>query len=375
MRVWEGVEKGEKLRSRGAEDVLWWGVDIEDLSEQPPADMDPITSILLFLVAAIVVFAVLGLRIVRHSETMVIERLGRYHRTLNSGVNVIWPIVDRPRAINWRYTENGQQGKVLYINRTLNRIDLRETVYDFPRQSVITRDNVSILINALVYFQITDAMKSVYEINNLPDAIEKLTQTTLRNIIGELDLDECLVSRDTVNKRLGAILDDATNKWGVKVNRVELQDITPPLDVQQAMEKQMRAERDRRAQILAAEGSKGAAVLEAEGIREAAVNTAEGERQAAILRADGEAKAMERMAQAQAQAIREVTEALTGSRTDPAAYLIARQYVETLRDITSGKDNKVVYLPYEATGVLGALGGIKGIFSEGNGGSAGTGGK
>lgn len=351
------------------------GVGIEDLSEQPPADMDPITSILLFLVAAIVVFAVLGLRIVRHSETMVIERLGRYHRTLNSGVNVIWPIVDRPRAINWRYTENGQQGKVLYINRTLNRIDLRETVYDFPRQSVITRDNVSILINALVYFQITDAMKSVYEINNLPDAIEKLTQTTLRNIIGELDLDECLVSRDTVNKRLGAILDDATNKWGVKVNRVELQDITPPLDVQQAMEKQMRAERDRRAQILAAEGSKGAAVLEAEGIREAAVNTAEGERQAAILRADGEAKAMERMAQAQAQAIREVTEALTGSRTDPAAYLIARQYVETLRDITSGKDNKVVYLPYEATGVLGALGGIKGIFSEGNGGSGGTGGK
>ena len=336
--------------------------------------MDPITSILVFLAAAIVVFAVLGLRIVRHSETMVIERLGRYHRTLNSGVNVIWPIVDRPRAINWRYTENGQQGKVLYINRTLSRIDLREAVYDFPRQSVITRDNVSILINALVYFQITDAMRSVYEINNLPDAIEKLTQTTLRNIIGELDLDECLVSRDTVNKRLGAILDEATNKWGVKVNRVELQDITPPLDVQQAMEKQMRAERDRRAQILSAEGSKGAAVLEAEGIREAAVNTAEGERQAAILRADGEAKAMERMAQAQAQAIREVTAALAGSRTDPAAYLIARQYVETLRDITSGKDNKVVYLPYEATGVLGALGGIKGIFSEGNGGTGGTGG-
>ena len=229
---------------------------------------------------------------------MVIERLGRYHRTLNSGVNVIWPIVDRPRAITWRYTENAQKGGIQYINRTLSRIDLREAVYDFPRQSVITRDNVSILINALVYFQITDAMRSVYEINNLPDAIEKLTQTTLRNIIGELDLDECLVSRDTVNKRLGAILDDATNKWGVKVNRVELQDITPPLDVQQAMEKQMRAERDRRAQILSAEGSKGAAVLEAEGIREAAVNTAEGERQAAILRADGEAKAMERMQRA-----------------------------------------------------------------------------
>ena len=247
--------------------------------------MDPVSFILLFLIVAVVVFAALGLRIVRHSETMVIERLGRYHRTLSSGLNIIWPFIDRPRAIHWRYTEAGPQGRTLYLNRSTNRIDLREAVYDFPRQNVITRDNVSILINALVYFQITDAMKSVYEINNLPDAIEKLTQTTLRNIIGELDLDQCLVSRDTINKKLGVILDDATNKWGVKVNRVELQDITPPADVQQAMEKQMRAERDRRAQILAAEGSKGAAVLEAEGIREAAVNKAEGDRQASILRA------------------------------------------------------------------------------------------
>ena len=327
--------------------------------------MDPLSFILLFLIVAVVVFAALGLRIVRHSETMVIERLGRYHRTLSSGLNVIWPFIDRPRAIHGRHTEAGPQGRMLYLNRSTNRIDLREAVYDFPRQNVITRDNVSILINALVYFQITDAMKSVYEINNLPDAIEKLTQTTLRNIIGELDLDQCLVSRDTINKKLGIILDDATNKWGVKVNRVELQDITPPADVQQAMEKQMRAERDRRAQILAAEGAKGAAVLEAEGIREAAVNKAEGDRQASILRAEGEAQAMERMALAQAQAIRELTNALSGSSsTDPAAYLIARQYVDTLRDITSGKDNKVVYLPYEATGILGALGGIRGIFNQ-----------
>jgi len=327
--------------------------------------MDPVSFILLFLIVAVVVFAALGLRIVRHSATMVIERLGRSPRTLSSGLNIIWPFIDRPRAIHWRYTEAGPQGRTLYLNRSTNRIDLREAVYDFPRQNVITRDNVSILINALVYFQITDAMKSVYEINNLPDAIEKLTQTTLRNIIGELDLDQCLVSRDTINKKLGVILDDATNKWGVKVNRVELQDITPPADVQQAMEKQMRAERDRRAQILAAEGSKGAAVLEAEGIREAAVNKAEGDRQASILRAEGEAQAMERMALAQAKAIREITHALAGSSsTDPAAYLIARQYVDTLRDITSGKDNKVVYLPYDATGVVGALGGIRGIFNQ-----------
>ncbi len=323
-------------------------------------------SVLGVLICTIVVFVLLGFKVIRHSETMVVERLGRYHRTLESGINIIWPIVDRPRAMNWRYTENGPNGRPVHINRSTARIDLREAVYDFPRQNVITRDNVSILINALVYFQITDATKSVYEINNLPDAIEKLTQTTLRNIIGEMDLDQCLVSRDNINKKLGLILDDATDKWGVKVNRVELQDITPPADVQQAMEKQMRAERDRRAQILMAEGSKGAAVLEAEGIREAQINTADGDRQASILRAEGEAQALERLAIAQATALTKVAEAL-GGRSDPAAFLIAQRYIETLKEITSGKNNKVIYLPYEATGLLGALGGIKELFSAANG--------
>ncbi len=324
----------------------------------------PVIFILITLLIAILVFAVLGLKIVRHSETIVIERLGRYHRTLNSGINIIWPVIDRPRSIHWRYTESGPNGRVIFITRNSNRIDLRETVYDFPRQNVITRDNVQILINALVYFQITDPMKSVYEISNLPDAIEKLTQTTLRNVIGELDFDQCLVSRDTVNKKLGLILDDATHKWGVKVNRVELQDITPPADVQQAMEKQMRAERDRRAQILAAEGSKGAAVLEAEGIRQAAITTAEGAKQSAILRAEGDAQAMERIAESQAQALRYIREGLSGTDTDAAAYLIAARYLETLKEMTSGKDNKVVYIPYEASAVLGALGGMKNLFDK-----------
>jgi regulator of protease activity HflC (stomatin/prohibitin superfamily) len=204
--------------------------------------MDAIIYTLIALIIAILIFAILGIKVIRHSETMIIERLGRYHRTLQSGLNIIWPIIDRPRIMLWRYVENGPNGKVYQINRTTTRIDLREAVYDFPRQNVITKDNVGLEINALVYFQINDAMKSVYEINNLPDAIEKLTQTTLRNIIGELDFDECLVSRDIINKKLGVILDDATNKWGVKVNRVEIQDITPPADIQAAMEKQMRAE-------------------------------------------------------------------------------------------------------------------------------------
>ena len=325
---------------------------------------EPVRVILVLLIVTLVVFALLGLKIVRHSETIVIERLGRYHRTLASGINIIWPIIDRARAIHWRYTENGPNGRVVFITRSSNRIDLRETVYDFPRQNVITKDNVQILINALVYFQITDPMKSVYEISNLPDAIEKLTQTTMRNVIGEMDFDSCLVSRDTVNKKLGLILDDATHKWGVKVNRVEIQDITPPADVQQAMEKQMRAERDRRAQILMAEGSKGAAVLESEGIRQAEIMKAEGAKLSAILRAEGDAQAMERMALAQAQAIRSVRDGLAGTETDAAAWLIAAKYLETLKEMTSGKDNKVVYVPFEATGVLGALGSMKNLFDS-----------
>lgn len=320
-------------------------------------------AVLVILIIAIVVFAFLGFKIVRHSETMVIERLGRYDRILKSGINIIWPIVDRPRTVHWRYTETGPDGRLFHVMKSTPRIDLRETVYDFPRQNVITKDNVAILINALVYFQINDPMKAVYEIANLPDAIEKLTQTTLRNIIGELDLDDSLVSRDTVNKKLGIILDEATHKWGVKVNRVELQDITPPADVQHAMEKQMRAERERRAQILTAEGMKRAAILESEGVREAQIQQAEGEKQGNILRAEGEAQAIERLATAQSEALKRVAGSLLGT-TDPASFLIAMKYVDTLKDISSGgPQSKLVFLPYEATGVLGALGGIRELFN------------
>ncbi len=245
------------------------------------------------------------------------------------------------------------------------RIDLRETVYDFPKQNVITRDNVGTEINALLYYQVMDPIKAVYEIENLPLAIEKLTQTTLRNVIGELDLDECLTSRDTINAKLRQILDEASNKWGVKVNRVELQDINPPRDIREAMEKQMRAERDRRAQIIDAEGGKRAMILQAEGIQQKQINEAEGQKQAQILEAEGDAQARIRRAQGEAEAIRMVTEAIQGTKADPANYLIAMKYLETLETMTSGQDNKVIYMPYEATGVLSSVGGIKDMLDAG----------
>jgi regulator of protease activity HflC (stomatin/prohibitin superfamily) len=320
--------------------------------------MTPSIIILIALAIFVLIFIMSGLKIVQQSETMIVERLGRYNRTLKSGINIIWPIIDKPRDITWRYVIDTMDGRKYVKFRTKSRIDLRETVYDFPKQNVITKDNVGVEINALLYFQIMDPVKAIYEIENLPDAIEKLTQTTLRNIIGELELDETLTSRDTINNKLRIILDEASNKWGVKVNRVELQDINPPDDIRQAMEKQMRAERDRRANILEAEGLKKAQILQAEGFKEAEINKAEGDKRAAILKAEGFAEATIKKANAEAEAIRKVTEAVT-TKGDPVNYLIAVRYVDTLKEMVSGKDNKVIYLPYEATGILSSIGGIK----------------
>lgn len=240
------------------------------------------------LILALALFVVFkGVLIVKQAEVIVIERLGRYSKTLGSGLNVIIPFLDSPRDIQWRHLveDPSQGGRTISMPTRTSRLDLRETVMDFPRQSVITRDNVTVEINALLYFQITDPFKAVYQISNLPDAIEKLTQTTLRNVVGELDLDQTLTSRDTINDKLRGILDSATDKWGVKVNRVELQDISPPPQIREDMEKQMRAERERRALVLSAEGEKRAAILTAEGERESAIATAEGERQSQILTA------------------------------------------------------------------------------------------
>lgn len=309
----------------------------------------------------VIVLIAKGLRIIKQSEAMVVERLGKYHATLTAGINIIIPFIDQPRKSTWRYLRETGDGRRFAKMEMKDRIDLRETVFDFPKQNVITRDNVVTEINALIYFQIVDPIKSVYEINNLPNAIEKLTQTTLRNVIGEMDLDDCLSSRDTINMKLRAILDEATNKWGVKVNRVELQDINPPRDIKEAMEKQMRAERNRRAQIIDAEGTKRAAILEAEGNRDADINEAEGIKQSQILKAEGEAKARVAVAEAEAEAIRRIAEAVAQTKADPTQYLIAMKYIETLEKMMDGQhgQNKIVFMPYEASSLIGSVGGIK----------------
>ena len=312
------------------------------------------TYVLIVIVVCILLFAKMALVIIPQSETRIIERLGRYHATLKPGVNIIIPFVDRAKDIVAMV-----RGRYVYTNN----IDLREQVYDFPKQNVITKDNVQTEINALLYFQIVDPFKAVYEINNLPNAIEKLTQTTLRNIIGELELDETLTSRDTINTKLRVVLDDATNKWGIKVNRVELQDITPPESVLTAMEKQMQAERNKRATILTSEGKKASDILQSEGEKMATINRAEAEKQQAILKAEGEAQARIRKAEAEAIAIQKITEAV-GQSTNPANYLLAQKYIMTLQQVAEGDKTKTVYLPYEATNLMGSIGGIKDLFKE-----------
>ncbi len=324
---------------------------------------------LTYILAAIIVLLAIaiisaGVKVVPQSETRVIERLGRFYSVLNPGLNFIIPFIDKPKTIYTRRVENGLNGRHVVRTTATTVIDLREQVYDFPSQQVITRDNVTTEINALLYFQITDPKKAVYEIDNLPNAIEKLTQTSLRNVIGELELDETLTSRDTINSRLQNILDDATNKWGVKVNRVELQDITPPQSVRVAMEKQMQAERNRRAEILNAEGEKQSLILRSEGEKASKINQAEARKQSEILRAEGEAKAIILNAQAEADAILRVAEAVRSGNTDPATYMLAMKYIEALREMTSGKDNKTVFMPYEASSVLSSIGSIKNLFDK-----------
>ncbi len=314
------------------------------------------------LVVLAIVLIMAGVKVVPQSETRVIERLGRFHSVLPPGLNIIWPFIDRPKLIYTR-KEGGFGGHTTIRLVSTPVIDLREQVYDFPSQQVITKDNVTTEINALLYFQIVDPKKAVYEIDNLPNAIEKLTQTSLRNVIGELELDETLTSRDTINSRLQNILDDATNKWGVKVNRVELQDITPPESVRVAMEKQMQAERNRRAEILNAEGEKQSQILRSEGEKQSQINRAEAVKEAEILRAEGESRAKVLQAQGEALAIERVAQAIKSTQTDPATYMLALKYIETLQQMTSGKDNKTVYIPYEASGVLSSLGSIKDLFS------------
>ena len=321
-----------------------------------------IVGIIAFIV---LVFVIKGIRIVPQSETQIIERLGKYHRTLPSGINIIWPILDKARGMYFRYALKDYNGNPIVRTRITDKIDLREQLIDFPPQSVITKDNVMTQINAILYYQIMDPVKAVYEIANLPDAIEKLTQTTLRNVIGELEFDETLTSRDTINSKLRDVLDEATNKWGVKVNRVEVQDITPPTSVKEAMEQQMQAEREKRAKVLRAQGEKEAAILQSEGDKAARINQADADKQTNILRAEGEAAAKVAVAKAEAEAIARVAEAIGKTDITPANYMIAQKYIEALKEmVTEGNDTKTVYMPYDASSVLSSIGSIKDLFNK-----------
>jgi regulator of protease activity HflC (stomatin/prohibitin superfamily) len=301
------------------------------------------------IIAGVIAFAVLvvvlkSVRIIGQAETAIVERLGRYSRTLAPGLSILMPFVDRVRQ----------------------KVDMREQVVSFPPQPVITEDNLVVSIDSVIYYQVTDPKSATYEIANYLLGIEQLTVTTLRNVIGAMDLEETLTSRDSINSQLRAVLDEATGKWGIRVNRVELKAIDPPASVQESMEKQMRAERDRRAAILQAEGEKQAAILNAEGSQRAAILTAEGEKQAAILSAQGEREASILRAQGEAGALAEVAQAVHAQ--DVNELVLAYEYLQALPVIANGSANKVWVVPAEMSKAIETLG--RGFTGKSDGGVA-----
>ncbi len=299
-------------------------------------EINPLTVVLLVFAAAVAIFFVKGLVIVQQSEAMVIERLGQYSRTLSQGLHLLIPFVDQPRAIKMRRYQT-IDGIQLPVTIESARIDRREIVADFPKIPVITKDNVTVLVDAALYFQIITPRDAVLAVENLVQAIETLTQTSLRSKVGEMELDKLLESRAEINGSLTVTLDEAGNKWGTKINRVEVQNIIVPEEVEQAMRKQMTAERERRATVTTAQGHK-----------EAAINVAEGEKQAAILRAEGQRKAIQTILEATGTSVKE---------EQILSYLIALEYMKTLPDIA--KQGERVFVPYEASALLGSIGSIK----------------
>ncbi len=309
---------------------------------------------LFFIILGIVLLTIAAktIKIVPQATVMLIERLGRFNRVADSGLNVIMPFLDRPRSIYWSNMRGG-----------MTSIDLREQYIDLPPQPVITRDNVTIHVDSVVYWQITDPIKAVYEVADLVGAIVQLTITGMRAVIGEMDLDHTLSSRDQINSKLRIILDEATDKWGVKVTRVDVKNINPPDDVRITMEKQMTAERTRRALVLQAEGEKQASITRAEGEKQSAITRAEGERESAILQADGQAQARLRNATAESEAIARIAQAMEG-HGNPAQYLITARYIESLRDMTRTNNSKVIFMPVETSSMLSSVGAIKEMLSE-----------
>jgi len=318
--------------------------------------MDPVTSVLAFLffgfiAVVLLVIAVKSIRIVPQATVMLVERLGRFDKVANSGLNLLIPFLDRPRAVYWTNSRGG-----------MTSIDLREQYIDLPPQPVITRDNVTIHVDSVVYWQITDPVKAVYEMNDLVGGIVQLTITGMRAVMGDMDLDHTLSQRDQINAKLRIILDEATDKWGVKVTRVDVKNINPPEDVRITMEKQMTAERNRRALVLQAEGDRQAAITRAEGEKQAAVTRAEGEKQSAILAAEGAAQARLRNAEAESEAITRIAKSIPSG--DPGQYLITTRYIDSLRDMTRTNNSKVIFMPIETSAMLSSVGAIKEVLSQ-----------
>ena len=294
---------------------------------------------LIVLLVIILIIAVKSIKVVRQSEVYIIERLGKFHKVADAGLTIIIPFVDRVRSV----------------------VSLKQQTMDVPPQGVITKDNVTITIDTVVFYKVTDPAKAVYEIQSLKKGIEYLAITTIRDIVGKMDLDSTFSSRDMINEELRAILDEATDQWGCKIDRVEIKDITPPADIRDAMEKQTNVERNKRAQILQAEGERQSAITLAQGKKEAAILEAEAEKESKIRRAAGEAEAIKKVAEARANEINLVYGAMMNSHPDDT--LVQLKSLEALKDIANGEANKV-FIPFEATSTLSSLGAIKEVMKD-----------
>ncbi len=293
----------------------------------------------IILLVLVLIIAYKTIKVVKQSEVYIIERLGKFHKVADAGLTIIVPFLDHVRSI----------------------VSLKQQTMDIPPQGVITHDNVTITIDTVVFYKITDPAKAVYEIQSLKKGIEYLAITTIRDIVGKMDLDATFSSRDAINDKLRVILDEATDQWGCKIDRVEIKDITPPADIRDAMEKQMNAERNKRALILQAEGERQSAITLAEGKKEAAILAAEADKEAAIRRATGEAEAIKQVAEAKAQEISMVYEAMMQSH--PNEKLVQLKSLETLKEVANGEANKV-FIPFEATSALSSLGSIKEVMTD-----------